>query len=385
MARAITLSTEVVAGTLRAAGPAGLTPEALAQAFPGVSRSTLNRRLSELVISGAIKPQGQGRASRYVAAAAYGVVDIRRYFETDWQARPTVSYQEALLGPEPGLDADQADRLTHIQALRRPLDKRFLADFLIDFSWASSVLEGSTYTSLDTQALVEYGARNPDKPVEDAVLILDHKNAIQHLWAHRELSVENLCRLQAFLTDGHELPEVAESDHFLPAAKRGVPREYEDVRLGRSAYLPPFRPGTGYLAKALAEIVATAGTLPPVAAAFYLISRLPYLQGFANGNKRTARLAATIPLLQADLLPISFVDFRKSDYVLGMAAFYELGDTQVLQQVFVEGYVRSIVRSSEIPASLRLGGLQVESLAQELLGYVRGGRLPAGAGKAFLR
>ena len=48
-------------------------------------------------------------------------------------------------------------------------------------------------------------------------------------------------------TVANNRPEVDDSDHFLPPAQRGVPREYEDVNPGRSAYLPPFRPGTGYI------------------------------------------------------------------------------------------------------------------------------------------
>jgi len=221
--------------------------------------------------------------------------------------------------------------------------------------------------------------------VEDAVLILNHKNAILFLWANRALTPENLCKLQAFLTDDHGLAEVQASAHFLPAVQRGVPRELEDVRLGRSVYSPLFRPATGYIRQAFAEIVETATTLPPVLAAFYLMTRIPYLQVFANGNKRTARLAANLPLLQAGLLPISFVDFKKADYVLGMAAFYELGDVQVLQKVFMEGYVRSIVRGSDLPAALRINGLQSDALVRRLVTYVRTGQAPEPGARGFLK
>ncbi|MBI4753909.1 MAG: Fic family protein [Betaproteobacteria bacterium] len=260
-----------------------------------------------MTAAGLIRLLGQGRATRYVVDSAWSPEDVRRYFEADWQSRPAVGFREELLLSSPGLDPEKAQRLSNLQALARPLDRKFLSDFLIDFSWASSVLEGSTYSNIDTQALIEYGERNPDKPLEDALLILNHKNAIQHLWAHRELSAENLCRIQAFLTDRHGLAEIQDSDHFLPDAQRGVAREFEDVRLGRSAYSPPFRPATGYIAQAFARIIETAATLPAAPAAFYLMTRIAYLQVFANGNKRTSRLAANLPLLQAGMLPISFV------------------------------------------------------------------------------
>jgi Fic family protein len=384
MARKPALSMDEVLQVLRVTGPQGMTPDDLASRFPAVSRSTVSRRLRDLELSGAVKPIGKARAIRYAVVGVYSVADVRRYFETAWSARPLVGFDEALLGTTPNFDPEYAGRLVNIQARARALDRSFLADFLIDFSWASSLLEGSTYSDLDTQVLIEYGARNPDKPLADALLALNHKNAIHYLWEHRDLTTETLCQLQSRLTDSHDQPEAAESDHFLTPAERGVPREYQEVRLGRSAYSPPFRPATGYVGKAFAQIVATAGTLPPIQAAFYLMTRIPYLQVFANGNKRTARLAANLPLLKAGLLPISFVDFNKADYVMGMAAFYELGDVQLLQQVFLDGYIRSIVRGSNIPAAMRVTGLNTDKLARELTGYVRTGKAPAAEAGAFL-
>lgn len=379
----MTLDAEAVARVLREAGFVGLRPEVLEEKL-GVSRSTLNRRLRELKAMGSIKAIGNGPIVRYAAVAAYSVEDVRRYFETGWQSRPLVGFQETLLQATPGLDPEIANRLCRIQVLARQLDRRFLADLLIDLSQSSSFLEGGTYSALDTQALIEYGERALDKPPEDGVLVLDHANAVRHLWEHRQLTPENICTLHAFLTDSHGVSGTAESDHFLPDNQRGVVREYEEVHLGRSAYSPPFRPGTGYLWSALEQIVETARILPPVEAAFFLMTRLPYLQAFANGNKRTARLAANIPLLNAGLLPISFVDFRKADYVLAMAAFYELGDALVMQEVFVEGYVRSIIRSSNIPVAQRVTGFNVDAVAQELLDYIHNGRVPTGVAKRFV-
>ncbi len=382
MARGTALTSEALERAIADAGPAGVTPEGLEKRFLDSSRSTLNRRLRELCASGRVRAIGKGRSTRYASTAPFPEEDLVRYFETDWQERPVVGYHEEQLLPVPSVDPEKAGRLRNLTARSRPLDRRFLADFLIDFSWASSVLEGSTYSAIDTQALIEYGQRNPDKPVEDALLILNHKNAIEYLWEHRDLSVETLCRLQSILTDRHGIAEAMDSDHFLPDEQRGVPREYEEVRLGRSAYSPPFRPGTGYVGKALEQIVGMAKALDPVDAAFYLMTRIPYLQAFANGNKRTSRLAANLPLLGAGMLPISFVDFLKADYITGLSAFYELGDIQIIERAFIQGYVRSIVRGSELPASIRAGGFRMDEVVQDLVRYVQSGRLPGNPGAA---
>ncbi len=364
---------------IRAAGVAGLAPQQLAELLPNISRSTLNRQLAALAASGAIAARGTGRNTRYISSTPFTRADIDAYFSIPWQQRPSAPFNEVLLDNAPTLDADHARRCMVIQAIAHAIDKRFLASFLIDWSWGSSLLEGGTYSALDTEALVQYGQRNLSKPTADAVLVLNHKRAAEYLWANRALNLQNVCAMHALLTDDHALEEVLESDHFLPEHQRGKPREFEDVNLATSAYMPPFRPGTKYIANAFAQIIDTANSLHPIQAALYLMTRIPYLQAFANGNKRTSRLAANAPLLNAGLLPFSFADVDKADYIRGMAAFYELGSMHVIEQTFINGYVKSVVRSSNIPASMRTLGFDVEAVAQALVEFVNTGRKPLDA------
>jgi hypothetical protein len=358
-------------------GPAGLSPGELALALAPASRSTVNRRLAELAAQGRIRAQGQGRATRYVQATLWSREQIDAFFAQPWQSRPVARFDEALLGTEPGLPLDKAQRLAHIQRLVPAIDAAFFSAFVVDFSWGSSVLEGSTYSMLDTEALLAYGQRHPDKPAADALLALNHRQAAEHLWQHRALTVDNVCAWHALLTSDHGWPEMAESDHFLPEHQRGRPREYEEVNLGASAYLPPFRPGTHYVAQALEGLVQRANTLHPAQAALYLMTRMPYLQAFANGNKRTSRIAANALLLAQGLAPLSFADMDKASYIRGMAAFYELGSTDLIEQVFVQGGVQSVVRSSVLPLSLRGPGFDVLRTVDLLVGYVQSGKRPS--------
>ncbi|MBI5275862.1 MAG: Fic family protein [Burkholderiales bacterium] len=367
---------EVLTELLAAAGPVGLSPEELGRRLPGISRSTLNRRLSELVKEGVARPTGGGRATRYVSASPLARADIDAYFGIPWQQRPVAVFKEELLATQPNIDAQKARRCEAIQAIATPVDKRFLTNFLVDFSWGSSLLEGGSYSALDTEALIRYGQKNKDKPTADAVLVLDHKTAAEYLWAHRELTRDTVCAMHALVTHDHGLAEVAESGHFLPEHQRGKPREYEEVNLGASAYLPPFRPGTGFASRTLDLLLARARELRPVEAALYLMTRIPYVQVFANGNKRASRLAANAALLAGGLLPFSFADVDKSDYIRGMAAFYELGSTLVIEQTFIQGYARSVVRGSDVPVRMRMHGFDVEAVARELAEFINTGRKP---------
>lgn len=302
-----------------------------------------------------------------------------RHFSRPAHARPAARFRDELLDPEPGLDPMRAGRCGFIQALARPLDQGFLAEFLVDFSWASALLEGSSYSVLDTAALVECGERNASKPMDEAVLALNHQRAAEHLWLHRELTPENVCRMHALLTDDHGLAELCDGDHFLPAEQRGRPREYQEISLHQSAYLPPFRPGTGHAASLLGQVTAIARTLHPVQAAFYLLTRVAYIQSFANGNKRTARIAANLPLLQSGMLPLSYVDVDKAEYLRGMVAFYELGSTRIIERTFLRAYAKSIVRAS-LPRESRIGPTvtaDIDAISEALVAYVATGQRPS--------
>lgn len=366
------MRSEIIA-LVRAGGPGGITAEEITTGLPEQpSRATLNRHLAALREEGLVKSVGQARATRYVSTSAFTRAEIDAYFARPSASRPFAPFREEFLETQPNIDGDRASRCVEIQALANPMDRKYLASFLVNFVWGSSSLEGSTYSELDTEALVRYGEHAKDKPTEDTFLAVNHIKAGEHLWDHRELTVENLCQMHALLTDDHGLEALSSSDHFLPAEKRGGPRVYEDVNLQNSAYLPPHRPGTKHAREVLEKIVATAAELPPIEAAVYLLTRVAYVQSFSNGNKRTSRLAANIPLLAAGLIPFSFADVNKASYIRGMAAFYELGSIHVIEQTFIEGYVRSVIRSSNLPPSLRMAS--VDQVADNLVDFINTGK-----------
>lgn len=304
-----------------------------------LSRSTLNRRLKDELLAGNIVISGKGPATRYHSADPLSA--LRAYFSKPHTERELAPYREIRLDPTPALSPATEQKFSQLPEYR--LDKRELGKFLIDFSCASSALEGGTYSLLDTQALLEYGEKSTDKPLEDAFLVLNHKEAFEYL--HGEMALSSIYKVHELLTNDHEIPALADTPHFLPQAYRGTVREYSEVDIRLSTYLPPFRPGTGYLKLMLEKILTTARNIThPIQAAFYLLSRIAYLQPFQDGNKRTARAICNVPLINAKLPPISFVDFGKRDYLVSMLAFYELGDIRLLERCFVEAYAKSIAR-----------------------------------------
>ena len=318
--------------------PDGVSPREIERGL-GLSRTTLNRRLREAVSSGMLLQTGKGPATRYRSADPHAA--IRAYFELPHTERKLARYREALLQSEPGLSDTVLQELGEVPGYR--LEKREMGKFLIDFSCASSTLEGGTSSLLDTQSLIDYGEKVVDKPLGDAFLVLNHKVAFEYLYDHMQL--DSLYEIHALLTSDHELPELQGSRHFLEKEFRGVVREYSDIDITLSSYLPPYRPGTGYLKKMVEHILVTSEQIAnPIQAAFYLMTRIAYLQPFKDGNKRTSRALCNVPLIKANLPPISFVDFGKQDYIVSMLAFYELGSVELAERCFIEAYKKSVAR-----------------------------------------
>lgn len=210
---------------------------------------------------------------------------------------------------------------------------------LIDLSWNSSRLEGNTYSLLETEELFQAGRSGDAQLSNEAVMILNHKAAIEFLL---ESSTEAGFDRRTILN----LHALLNADLLRDPAAEGALRT-DPVGIGKSSYLPPAIPA---LIETLFDtILAKAREIQdPFEQAFFVMVHLPYLQPFIDGNKRVSRLAANLPLFQRNLAPLSFVDVSEADYTDGMLAIYELNDIRILQEVFIQAYERSAQRYTVI-------------------------------------
>jgi hypothetical protein len=203
---------------------------------------------------------------------------------------------------------------------------------LIDLSWASSKLEGNTYSRLDTERLIEFGQAAEGKDALETQMILNHKAAIEYLVRdidHVGVNPETMIALHAFLSDGL-MPDPLSCGRIRNRA----------VDIGGSVYLPIALPQRveelfGVVVNMAAEIQ------DPFEQSFFLMVHLPYLQPFEDVNKRVSRLAANIPLIQHNLSPLSFIDVPQQSYVDAVLGVYELNRIELLRDVYVWAYERS--------------------------------------------
>ncbi len=339
----------------------------------------MQRRLRKLSDIGKVRSSGKGKGTRY--------------FLSDQPGPPQQLHQdEAALEAEGGLFVPISEVGQRLQKLVRrpeaerppvgyvreflsnykpnntfyltPRERKYLADvgvvdsgsqkpagtyarnildrLLTDLSWNSSRLEGNTYSILDTQQLLEVGRQAEGKTAQETQMILNHKDAIQFLVdAANEIGFNRHTLLNLHGLLSHDLLDPRESGRL----RQGR------VGIGGSPYLPLEIPAV--IEECFVSLLAKAEVISdPFEQSFFVAIQLPYLQPFADVNKRVSRLAANIPFIKRNLSPISFIDVSEQLYVEALLSVYEMNKTELARDMFVWAYERSARRYAAIRQSL---------------------------------
>ena len=223
-----------------------------------------------------------------------------------------------------------------VEQLAGTYARSILKRLLIDLSWASSKLEGNTYSLLETERLLELNEAAQGKADSETQMILNHRNAIEFLVQSNDDDIGvngyTIRNVHALLAD-NLLHDRAVAGRVRTSA----------VGIGGSVYLP--LNGGAVLEEAFDQLVATAAAIvEPFEQAFFLMVHLPYLQPFEDVNKRVSRVVANIPFIRHNLCPLSFIDVPDRSYIDGLLAIYELNRIELLRDVFLWAYERSTHR-----------------------------------------
>ena len=113
------------------------------------------------------------------------------------------------------------------------------------------------------------------------------------------------------------------------------------MEVGKSAYRPPTVPAL--IDEMFRVLLDKAGRIAdPIEQSFFAMVHVPYLQPFADVNKRTSRLLANLPLFRANLCPLTFLDVPESAYSRAILGVYELTRVELLRDLYVWAYERSV-------------------------------------------
>ncbi|MCY4611868.1 MAG: Fic family protein [Gammaproteobacteria bacterium] len=342
------------------AHPGAKREEVRRNVAPGAGSTTVWRALKRLVDEGRLEVSGKARATGYSLA---GAIAVHAHLKTPYNQRRLAVYQKEFVDryvPDKDFYLGEADRqrLHETGRLVSPLPagtyaRRILERLLVDLSWASSRMEGNTYSLLETERLIRFGEEVSGKDRKEAVMILNHKEAIQHVVDHLPevtISRPDLFDIHALLAGG------LLSDPAMAGRLRRTP-----VGIVRSSYRPLDNPFV--IEEEFGVLVEKAAAIAdPFEQSFFLLVHIPYLQAFEDINKRTSRIASNIPLLKAGLAPMSFLTMDDTAYIDGLLGVYELNNVSLLREAYVDAYITSAENYRTLRAEL-------ESLDKAALAY----------------
>jgi len=306
--------------------------------FAHINESTLVRHLNEYTKTWVLQKKKVWRNTFYFTKN-----HVEQYFDTPTWERHKVWYNPDFLrnyipNQTYFFSATNLKKLeTAIKDL--PIDtdfyktnKRFLEKSLIDLSFASSYLEGNTYSYLDTEVLLKYNEINKDKSKEETQMVLNHKKAIEYMIYYKK---ELLFNKQSFF-EIHELL----GDKLLLKGDLWVIRS-NIVEIWGSTYTP--LDNRFQLEEEFTLFLDKLNQINnPFEQSLFIMLFIPYFQLFLDINKRTSRIMGSLPLIKYNLPVLSMIQMTKKNYIISILAMYELNNVELLQQLWTDNYITNL-------------------------------------------
>lgn len=306
------------------------------------SDRTLKRLIADAVQRGDIVVEGRGKATRYRLSAQAQLtmpLDIDTYFLNDIDERKvqesfnfnlirTTLPQVSLFSDEELQRLDTAHQafLRNMSTLSDVEYQKEMGRLGIDLSWKSSQIEGNTYSLLETERLLTEKLTAAGKTREEAVMLLNHKDALNFV-------LDNPDYLKQLT------PRRIEDIHAILTKELGVGSGIRTRRVGIT--------GTNYrpldnefqIREALEDSCKLINSRENIfEKALLCLVLLSYIQAFSDGNKRTARITSNAILIAWGYCPLSFRTVDSVDYKKAMLMFYEQNNIAAFKRIFIEQY-----------------------------------------------
>lgn len=303
---------------------------------------TLKRIIAECVKNGDVVVEGKGKNTKYSLSAQAHLMmplNLETYFVKDIDDRiiqEAFNFQliQDILPKVTLFTTEELERLNvaqqtfkaNMSTLSDVEYRKEMERLGVDLSWKSSQIEGNTYSLLETERLLKEKQTAQGKTKEEAVMLLNHKDALDFILDNpdylKEVSVRRIEDIHSILTK--EL-----------YVDNGIRRR----RVGIT--------GTNYrpldnefqIREALEDTCKLINGKENIfEKALLILVLLSYIQAFSDGNKRTARISSNAILMAWGYCPISFRTVDSVDYKKAMLMFYEQNNIAAFKQIFIEQY-----------------------------------------------
>lgn len=310
-------------------------------AFKG-SDATLKRMIAAGIKAGDIVAEGKARATRYrlsPQAQLLMPLNLDTYFAFEVDERQVQSsYNFELINgllaetrlfsdkEQSHLDALQDEFRQHVGELTDNEYRKEMERLGIDLSWKSSQIEGNTYTLLETERLLRESKTAEGKTREEAVMLLNHKDALSFVLDNpdylKELTVSHIEDIHQLLTKDLSIDKGLRRHRVGITGTNYHPLDNEfQIREAMRDACELINSKSNIFEKALLTLVL-----------------LSYIQPFSDGNKRTARITSNAILIANDYCPLSFRSVDSIDYKKAMLIFYEQNNLYAFKQIFMEQF-----------------------------------------------
>ena len=310
-------------------------------AFKG-SDATLKRVIAAGIKAGDIVAEGKARATRYrlsPQAQLLMPLNLDTYFALEVDERQVQSsYNFELINglltetrlfsdkEQAHLDALQDEFRQHVNELTDNEYRKEMERLGIDLSWKSSQIEGNTYTLLETERLLRESKTAEGKTKEEAVMLLNHKDALSFILDNpdylQELTVSSIEDIHQLLTKDLSIDKGLRRHRVGITGTNYHPLDNEfQIREAMRDACKLINSKYNIFEKALLTLLL-----------------LSYIQPFLDGNKRTARITSNAILIANDYCPLSFRSIDSIDYKKAMLIFYEQNNLYAFKQIFIEQF-----------------------------------------------
>lgn len=310
-------------------------------AFKG-SDATLKRVIAAGIKAGDIVAEGKARATRYrlsPQAQLLMPLNLDTYFALEVDKRQVhSSYNFELINgllaetrlfsdkELAHLDALQDEFRQHVNELTDNEYRKEMERLGIDLSWKSSQIEGNTYTLLETERLLRESKTAEGKTREEAVMLLNHKDALNFILDNpdylHELTVSHIEDIHQLLTKDLSIDKGLRRHRVGITGTNYHPLDNEfQIREAMRDACKLINSKYNIFEKALLTLLL-----------------LSYIQPFLDGNKRTARITSNALLIANDYCPLSFRSIDSIDYKKAMLIFYEQNNLYAFKQIFIEQF-----------------------------------------------
>lgn len=306
------------------------------------SDATLKRMIASLIQHGDVIVEGKARATRYRLSNQAHILmplNLDTYFTQDVDERKIqTSFNFDLIREQlPKVILFTNEEMTHLQNLQNEFHSHVeemtqneynkeMERLGIDLSWKSSQIEGNTYSLLETERLLRESKTANGKTQEEATMLLNHKHALRFILENpdylQNLTLSHIEDIHTLLTEGLSVDKGIRHRRVGITGTNYHPLDNEfQIREAMHDSCNLTNSKNNVFEKALLTLVL-----------------LSYIQAFADGNKRTARITCNAILIANGYCPLSFRSVDSIDYKKAILIFYEQNNLYAFKKIFIEQF-----------------------------------------------